>query len=128
MRKITIIGGGQSGLQLAIGLLKAGNSVRVVQNRTAEVQVRTPVAEYALRVVQATRSHPAVQLGASPRAALAWLRAARARALLDDRDYVLPDDLKALAHSTLTHRVFARDGADAAPIVAEIVHRTAVPL
>lgn len=99
-----------------------------LQNRTAEVQVRTPVAEYALRVVQATRSHPAVQLGASPRAALAWLRAARARALLDDRDYVLPDDLKALAHSTLTHRVFARDGADAAPIVAEIVHRTAVPL
>ncbi|MCK5941118.1 MAG: AAA family ATPase [Planctomycetes bacterium] len=104
------------------------DELAALQRRCAEVQVKEPVAEYALRVVQATRSHPAVQLGASPRAALAWLAAARARALLDDRDYVLPDDLKALAVSTLAHRVFLRQGDDAAALVRELVANTPVPL
>ena len=99
-----------------------------LQAAVAEIGVQEPVARYALRVVQATREHPDVQLGASPRAALAWLRTARARALLDDRDYVLPDDLKALAAATLAHRVFLRRGGDAATLVRELVRRTDVPL
>lgn len=99
-----------------------------LQQRTATVQVSPAVAEYALRVVQATRSHPDVQLGASPRAALAWLKASRARALLDDRAFVLPDDLKAMAHCTLTHRIFLRHGDDAGPIVRDILQNTPVPL
>ena len=93
-----------------------------------EVQVRTPVAEYAYRVVQGTRQHPEVHLGASPRAALAWLRAAKARALLNDRDYVLPDDLKALGIAALSHRVFRRDGTSAAEVVRELLRTTEVPL
>jgi len=99
-----------------------------LQRRCDDVQVQQPVAEYALRVVQATRAHADVQLGASPRAALAWLKAARARALLDDRDYVLPDDLKALAVPTLAHRVFLRGDGDATSLLHEILQRTAVPL
>ena len=99
-----------------------------LQAEAAKVHVREPVAEYALRVVQATRSHPDVQLGASPRAALAWLKVARARALLDERDFVLPDDLKAVAMCTLTHRIFMQRGDDAAPLLREILQNTPVPL
>jgi len=95
---------------------------------TAAVAVQPAIAEYAYRVVQATRQHAEVQLGASPRAALAWLKVARARALLDGRDFVLPDDLKALAVPALAHRVFLRDDRDAAGLVTEILRTVAVPL
>ena len=94
----------------------------------AEVQVRPPVAEYVYRVVQASRTHGDVQLGASPRAALAWLKAAKARALFDGRNYVLPDDLKALATPALAHRLFLRGGAPADDLVEEVVRTTEVPL
>ncbi len=99
-----------------------------LQAAAAKVNVRAPVAEYALRVVQATRVHPDVRLGASPRAALAWLKTARARALLDDRDFVLPDDLKATALCALTHRIFLQHGDDATPLVREVLKNTPVPL
>jgi len=92
------------------------------------VQVRPAIAEYVYRVVQATRVHPDVQLGASPRAALAWLRAAKGRAAFDNRDYVLPDDLKVLAGPALAHRVFRRDGEPAAALVADVLRTTEVPL
>jgi MoxR-like ATPase len=94
----------------------------------AAVAVQSPVAEYVYRVVQATRTHEHVQLGASPRAALAWLKVARARALLDGRDYVLPDDLKALALPALAHRVFVRDGHDAGRVLADVLRAVPVPL
>ena len=99
-----------------------------LQERVKSVQVGTPIAEYALRVVQATRSHRDVQLGASPRAALAWLDTARARALLDQRDYILPDDLKALALPALAHRIFLRREGDPAVVLQEILQSTEVPL
>jgi len=92
------------------------------------VQVSEPVAEYVYRVVHRTRTHEAVQLGASPRAALAWLRASKARALLDGRDYVLPDDLKALAVPALAHRVFRTGGGPSAELVTECLQATEVPL
>ena len=99
-----------------------------LRRAAASVQVRTPVAEYAYRVVSATRCHPDVQLGASPRAAMAWLRAAKARALLDDRDYVLPDDLKALGLAALGHRVFLRNDGDAKVLLTELLRTVPVPL
>ncbi len=99
-----------------------------LQELCASVRVRDPVAEYALRVVHATREHPDVQLGASPRAALMWLKAARARALLDERDYVLPDDLKAMAACTLAHRIFLHQGDDAAPLLRQVLAGVPVPL
>lgn len=104
------------------------NELLALQADAARVHVREAVAEYALRVVQATRSHPDVQLGASPRAAMAWLKTAKARALLDERDFVLPDDLKALALFTLPHRIFMQQGMDAATMLREILQNTPVPL
>lgn len=95
---------------------------------TAAVQVRAPVAEYAYRVVSATRTHPDARLGASPRAAMAWLQLARARALLDGRAYVVPDDLKAMAGPALAHRVFLRADGDSRRMVDEALRAVAVPL
>jgi len=61
--------------------------------------------EYIVRLVRYTRTHQAVQLGASPRAALALLRCAKSRALLQGRDHVLPDDIRFLLHPVLAHRL-----------------------
>ena len=81
-----------------------------------------------LRVVQATREHEAVTLGASPRAAMAWIHAARARAVLYGRDYVLPDDLKALAKPVLEHRLVGADGGEAGDVLAAILAREPIDL
>jgi MoxR-like ATPase len=93
-----------------------------------EVAVGEPVASYCYRVVQATRQHDDVVLGASPRAAMAWLRAARARALLDGRMHVLPDDLKVLARPVLSHRIFMGGGGNPVDLVADLLDRTPVDL
>ena len=96
--------------------------------RVADVRVSEPVAAYCYRVIASTRRHDAVALGASPRAALAWLRAAKARALLGGRDYVLPDDLKALARPVLAHRVFLKGGGDGAVVIDTIAEVTPIEL
>ncbi len=64
--------------------------------------------DYLLNIVDATRAAPQVQIGASTRAGLALYRAAQASALLDRRDYVIPDDIKQLAVPVLGHRLLMR--------------------
>jgi MoxR-like ATPase len=59
---------------------------------------------------------------------MAWIGAAKARALIEGRDYVLPDDLKALARAVLTHRIFLRGGGDAGEVVAEVLDAVSVTL
>jgi MoxR-like ATPase len=98
------------------------------QAAVAGVLVKEIVAEYVLKVVAATREHTEVALGASPRAALMWLRAAKARAWLCNRDYVLPDDLKALALPVLSHRMFVRGGGSSAAMLRGVLKSVAVPL
>jgi len=92
------------------------------------VEITEPIAAYCHAVVTATRGHEAVALGASPRAAMAWLRAARARALLEGRDYVVPDDLKSMARSVLAHRIFQQGGGDGAAVLEEVLAQTDVRL
>ncbi len=75
--------------------------IRVVR----QVYVADDLRRYAVSLVAATRTHAELRLGASPRATLHLLRAARAAAALDDRDYVLPDDLQELAVPVLAHRL-----------------------
>lgn len=96
--------------------------------RVDDVTVSEPVAAYCYDVVGQTRRHDAVALGASPRAAVAWLRAAKARAVLEGRAYVLPDDLKHLARAVLPHRVFLKGGGDATAVVDAVVAKTPIPL
>ena len=92
------------------------------------IDVSEPVAGYAYNVVRATREHEGVALGVSPRAAMAWIRAARARAFLHGREYILPDDLKALATPVLAHRIFLRGGGDAVELVEETLEQIPVDL
>jgi MoxR-like ATPase len=99
-----------------------------LSRQVAGVSVSEPVAAYCYRVVAATRRHDAVALGASPRAAMAWLRAAKARAVLAGRAYVLPDDLVALARPVLAHRVFLKGGGDATAVVDSILASAPVEL
>lgn len=99
-----------------------------MQQACREVVVEESIAAYVHRFVVGTREHESVVLGASPRAALAWLHAARARSLIRGRNYVLPDDLKALAVPVLTHRIFLHGSADARALIEELVDTIHVEL
>jgi MoxR-like ATPase len=97
------------------------------------VQVSEPIANYLLAIVRATREHPAFELGASPRAALALFRACQSLAAISGRPFVLPDDVKQLAQPVLSHRLVVTaqsrlHGQDAAQILDEILERTPVPV
>jgi MoxR-like ATPase len=73
-----------------------------------QVQVEPPVLRYVVEIVDATRSHPQVTVGASPRGGLALVALSRGQAVLDDRDYVTPEDVKAVAVAALAHRLSLR--------------------
>ena len=80
-------------------------TLRAMQAAVETVTVDPDVGRYCVSLVTATREHPNVQLGASPRGALALLLCARARAVIDGRDFVTPDDVKAVGPSVLAHRI-----------------------
>jgi MoxR-like ATPase len=95
------------------------------------VTVSDEVEGYLVRIVRATREHADLQLGASPRASVALYRASQARALLDGRDFVLPDDVAALAGPVLTHRLIVdvdRElrGATAIDVIGEVLDQVPV--
>lgn len=79
-----------------------------------DVEVTESIERYLVAVCRATRSHEHVELGASPRASLALLRAVRANAVLEGRDHVLPDDVKAIGPHLLPHRLILRPEAQLA--------------
>jgi MoxR-like ATPase len=88
------------------------------------------VLDYVLDVADATRTHPRVVLGASPRASLGLVRAAQAHATVMGRDFVSPDDVKAIAAAALAHRLVLTEGVDIAAgarVVGEIVGTVAAP-
>ncbi len=91
------------------------------------VYLAPAVSAYALALVRATRQDPRIVHGASSRAAISFVRTAQAWAVLSGREYVVPEDLQAIATAALAHRVIAPAGVSAAT-VAEIVARTPVPL
>ncbi len=95
---------------------------------TATVQVVTPVAEYAVSLVRATRTAGTVRLGASPRAAISLIRSAQAYAVLNGRAYVTPQDIQAVAVACLAHRLIAEgSGGDGAELVGRIIAEAPVP-
>jgi len=97
-----------------------------MQSAIKEVYVDQSVAEYIVRLVHATREHPDVYLGASPRGSLNLYRSTQAYAALAGRDYVIPDDVKQLAVAVLAHRLIVKSQAslrevDPEQIVREIL-------
>jgi MoxR-like ATPase len=80
-------------------------TIEAARKAVRQVHVEDKLYEYLLNLIEATRSHQATKVGASPRASLALLHAAQARAAIVGRDYVIPEDLRALAEDTLNHRI-----------------------
>jgi len=104
-----------------------------LQQAVRDVRVDDAINEYLLRIVQATRSHPELSLGISTRGALTLYRAAQSYALIDQRNYVIPDDIKRLAVPVLAHRAVGkgliRDGERdrVKLVIRQILEKTAVP-
>jgi MoxR-like ATPase len=106
-----------------------GTELLNLHDSVTDVHVDGSLEQYILAIVQATRTHPDVALGASPRGSLALYKAAQALAALRERDFVIPDDIKTLVPLTLAHRLILRPesqlrGRTPEAILAEILERT----
>ena len=104
-----------------------------LQQTCRQTTVSSPAAAYVTDIVRATRDHPALQYGASPRASIGLMRAAQAMAGLKGRSYVLPDDIKHLTGPVLSHRLILKEeerlrGTDVNQIIDEVINRIEVPL
>ena len=102
------------------------------QEQIKSVHISDLIKEYIVSLVNVTRKHPDVYLGASPRGSLALYKTGQARAAISGRDYVIPDDIKALAIETLAHRLIISPSAriknvDPRAVVQEILDSTPVP-
>jgi MoxR-like ATPase len=111
-------------------------AVLALQARVDRVHAEPALIDYLMTVISATRTHPRLRLGASPRGAIGLFRAARALALVDGRDFLVPDDVARMAPVCLAHRVLPHGAAiasaaahdEAAAIIEEILRATPVPL
>jgi MoxR-like ATPase len=128
--KAILRGGGPTAAELLPPVLTTAE-VLELQAQVELVRAEDSVLDYLMALVAATRASPLLRLGVSPRGSLALLRAARARALADGRDFLVPDDLKALAVPALAHRVLLRampgGEVDADAVIAAIAATTPVP-
>ena len=107
--------------------------VREMIDRARAVHVSQAVRRYIVELVETTRNHPDVYLGASPRASIMLLRAARALAAAEERDFVIPDDVKALAKPVLSHRVIVTadavmGGKTSSMVLEELLGEVPVPV
>jgi MoxR-like ATPase len=112
-------------------VVSAGELIEA-QQRVKDVYINELVKEYIVKLVTATRKHPDVYLGASPRGSIALYKTGQARAAILGRDYVIPDDIKALAMVTLAHRLIISPSAriknvDPRAVIQEILDSTPVP-
>ena len=116
-----------------IGPVADALAVRAMIDQARTVHVSPPIRRYIVDMVKATRSHADVYLGASPRASIMLLRSARALAAADERDFVIPEDVKVLASPVLAHRVIVTadaimTGRSAAAVLGEILNEVPVPV
>lgn len=112
-------------------VIEARQLVRL-QAAVEQVHVSEPIAQYIVSLTTATRQHPHVQVGVSPRGSLALYQLARAHAMVQARDFVLPDDVKALAVPALAHRLLLKPelwvrGVQADAVINDILARTPIP-
>jgi MoxR-like ATPase len=128
--KAILRGGGAAAPETLSPVLETAD-VLELQDEVDRVRAEESVLDYLMALVAATRTSPHLRLGVSPRGALGLLRAARARALADGRDFLVPDDLKALAVPALAHRVLLRGAAgaqsDAEAVIASLCDAVPVP-
>ncbi len=114
-----------------IGEVVGVEELLAMQAAVREIYVDPVVAAYLVRLTAATRTHPDVQLGASPRGSLALYRGAQAIAALEGRDYAIPDDVKAVAEPALAHRIIVKTAAtlrdvDGRQVIRDVLETTPV--
>ena len=117
----------------AISEVAGPDEILEAQRAVEHVRMETNVREYLLAIVAATRTHAQLRLGASPRASLSLQHAAQARAAIEGRDYVIPDDIKKMANPVLAHRVVIESSAGLRGrtrdnVISEILGSTKVPI
>jgi len=108
------------------------SEILAARQAVQRITVDEKLLDYLLELVEQTRKHPDVLVGASPRAAVLWLQSSRARAWLKGRDYLIPDDLKSVAPNLLRHRLIIKpeaqlDGVKIDSIIANILKQITVP-
>jgi MoxR-like ATPase len=114
----------------------AGERVLALQRAASSLTMEDAVAEYLLQIVEASRNHERISVGVSTRGAMAFARASKAQALLVGRSFVIPDDVKAVAHPVLAHRLrlgassqgFGVRREEAEHIVDDLLRRVRVPV
>ena len=109
------------------------DQIRSMMETVRKVHIDEAVADYLVRIVRGTREHSGVQLGASPRAAISLTAAAKANAFLNERDYIIPDDIKSLASSVLAHRMMLHtesrlNGLTTEDVIELVIRETNVPV
>jgi MoxR-like ATPase len=130
--EIKIVMKGEAAKQ-TISPVVTGNDVRELLQICRQVLCTKLVASYIVSIVEATRNHPDIKLGSSPRGSIALYKLSRAYALARGRNYVLPDDIKYLAPYVLGHRIIRTNAAKnekktAVDIISGIIRHTAVPV
>jgi len=127
--------GGRVGATLDVSSVQAVVSLDdalALQRVAATITVDERVVAYAVQIVRATRTHPGVLFGAGPRGAIALVRASRALALIQGRDFITPDDIKHMALPTLRHRIALApelmiEGLGTDDVLAQIIHAVEPP-
>jgi MoxR-like ATPase len=132
-KKLLRAGGAQVALDHLEPVLDA-NEVRELQQRASTVHVSESLVEYLMSIVQTTRTHPEAALGVSTRGALTYFRVCQALAMVNGRDFVIPEDIKRLAEPVLSHRIMMKDRrlqrgevSPEARFIQRIVNEIAVP-
>jgi MoxR-like ATPase len=126
---------GGTGAELSVagvGTVLGPGGFAALRDFVSNLRTDPVIIDYAVRLTAATRESPALQSGAGPRGSLALIRCARARALLEGRDFVLPDDIKALAAPVLAHRLTLSaeselEGLGEGQIIKDLAEKTGAP-
>ncbi len=134
-RLLTLVTEGKIGDTLdidALQTLMSPGQLQQVQQETARIRIDNAIRDYAALLVRTTRDWPGIAVGAGPRGGIALLRAARAAALLEERDFVIPDDVKRLAAPTLRHRLvlspeLEMEGRNADDVIQSILQSVPAP-
>ena len=117
---------------VAINKVAGAEEVLQMQKAVEEIHIDQAVERYVVEIVRGTRTHQDVEIGASPRGSLAIMKLSKAKAWLNGRRYVIPDDVKAIAVPALSHRLILKPeqwlrGGKTAAIVEEILRKVPVP-
>ena len=132
---VTQVLAGDTGAELSISNVNTAlvtEEFTAIKNLASSLRLDPLIIDYAVRITSATRNTQAVEAGAGPRGSLALIRCARGRALLQGRDFVLPDDVKALAVDVLAHRLTLSaeselEGLNSRRIIENLLSKTEAP-